>query len=72
MDVREEKKVTPYFKSYSTSQNTPMGALHTVYDLYHNSKSKVSLCEKCELGLKEFRVFFSPLDMGIDEKRDIC
>lgn len=33
---RRRKKIIPHFKSYSTTQNTPVGALHTVYDLYHN------------------------------------
>lgn len=36
MDIIAEKKIIQHFKSYSTTQNTPVGALHTVYDLYHN------------------------------------
>lgn len=53
-----KKKKNSHFKGYSTTQNTPLGALHTIYDLYHNYVSKVSFGEKCQLGLKEFKSFF--------------
>lgn len=59
MDIIAAKQIIQHFKSYSTTPNTPMGGLHDVYDLYHNYKSKASLGEKCHLGLKEFKCFFS-------------
>lgn len=67
--LQKKKKIISHFKSYSTTQNTPVGALPTIYDLYHNYKSKVSLGKKCQLGLKEFKSFFSLSGLRIDGER---
>lgn len=38
--------------------NTPVGTLHTIYDLHHNWISKVSFSGKCQLGLNVWLFFF--------------
>lgn len=46
--------------------NTPVGTLHTIYDLHHNWISKVSFSGKCQLGLNVwFFLSAARMDKGL-------